>query len=102
MTDRLDLQPFWLQVVGMSSITLKNIPEHLHLTYKQRARRHSRSLQAEILHTLGESANVATDEPSLSVDDVAGSIKPQKPHASLQEMDRSVDTMFRREWERKI
>ncbi|TVP81688.1 MAG: hypothetical protein EA353_01320 [Puniceicoccaceae bacterium] len=85
----------------MASITLKNIPEHLHLTYKQRARRHARSLQAEILHALGESAGIATDEPALSVDDVAGSLIPRVPHASLEQMDRAVDAMFRGEWKRK-
>lgn len=86
----------------MPSITLKNIPEHLHLTYKRRAKRHARSLQAEILHTLGESADAATDdEPSFSIDEVAGCIKPGKPHASVQDMDRAVDAMFRRKWKRK-
>jgi plasmid stability protein len=85
----------------MPSITLKNIPEHLHLTYKRRAKRHARSLQAEILHTLGQSAGAGADEASLSVDDVAGSIKPGKPQVSLEEMDRAVEAMFRREWKRK-
>lgn len=85
----------------MPSITLKNLPEHLHLTYKRRAKRHARSLQAEILHTLGQSADETPDEPELSVDDVAGCIKPSKPKASLQEMDPAVDAMFLREWKRK-
>jgi plasmid stability protein len=84
----------------MASITLKNIPEHLHLTYKRRAKQHARSLQAEILHTLGQATGVATEELELSVDDVAGCIKPVKRHASLQEMDRAVDAMFREEWKR--
>lgn len=85
----------------MSSITLKNIPEHLHLTYKRRAKRHARSLQAEILHTLGQSVGGEADEVPLSVDDVAGSIKPGAPQVSLEEMDRAVDAMFRREWKDK-
>lgn len=85
----------------MSSITLKNIPEHLHLTYKRRAKRHARSLQAEILHTLGQSVDETEDELELGLDDVAGSIKPREPHASLRDMDLAVDAMFRRKWERK-
>ncbi|HKK17278.1 MAG TPA: hypothetical protein VJ952_01245 [Opitutales bacterium] len=97
----VDMQPFWLHLLIMASITLKNIPEHLHLTYKRRARQHARSLQAEILHTLGESAEVLRKEPLVSVDEVAGCIKPGKPRASLSEMDRGVDAMFREQWKRK-
>lgn len=85
----------------MPSITLKNIPEHLHLAYKRRAKQHARSLQAEILYTLGQSAEIAQEEPPVSVDDVAGCIKTVTPHASLQEMDRKVDALFREEWRRK-
>jgi len=36
----------------MKSITLKNIPEGLHRTYRDRARRNARSLNREILLTL--------------------------------------------------
>jgi len=85
----------------MVSITLKNIPEHLHLTYKQRAKQHARSLQAEILYTLGHSADVGREEPSVSVDDVAGCIKPVNQHVSLQKINPAVDAMFRKEWKRK-
>jgi plasmid stability protein len=77
----------------MASITLKNIPEHLHLTYKRRAKRHARSLQAEILYTLGQSADVVREEPPVSVEDVAGCIKSAKAHVSLQEMNPAVDAM---------
>jgi plasmid stability protein len=82
----------------MASITLKNIPEHLHLTYKRRARQHARSLQAEILYTLGQSAEVVREEPQVSVDEVAGCIKPAKSHILVKEMHRGVDAMFREEW----
>ena len=85
----------------MASITIKNIPEHLHLTYKLRAKQHARSLQAEILYTLGQSADVVQEEPPVSIDDVAGCIKPVRPHVSLQEMTPAVDVMFREEWKRK-
>jgi len=85
----------------VSSITLKNIPEHLHLTYKRRAKRNARSLQAEILYTLGQSAMESVEEPSMSVDDVAGCLKPRGSTVSLEEMDRGVDAMFRRQWKSK-
>jgi len=85
----------------MSSITLKNIPEHLHLTYKRRAKRQGRSLQAEILFTLSKSADEAMDDVMLQVDDVAGSIKPAKSAATLDEMEHAVDAMLRREWKSK-
>jgi len=90
-----------LQVTEISSITLKNIPEDLHLAYKSRAKRQGRSLQAEILFTLSQSADETIDEAMLQVDDVAGSIKPAKSAASLDEMEHAVDAMLRREWKRK-
>lgn len=83
----------------MASITLKNIPEQLHATYKRRAKLHTRSLQAEILHTLGQSAGVVVAEEAESIENVAGSIRPGTGrHVSLKEMDASVDAKFRREW----
>lgn len=95
------MQPFWLHLNNVPSITLKNIPEHLHLTYKRRAKRHARSLQAEILHTLGRLADESADDPVLSVEEVAGMIKPAATQVSLDEMDRGVDAMFRRQWKSK-
>ncbi len=86
----------------MPSITLKNIPEHLHLTYKRRAKRHARSLQAEILHTLDQSAGSALETHPLSVEEVAGCIQPKKRQASLAEMDRAVNSMFQEKWTRKL
>ena len=85
----------------MSSITLKNIPEQLHLTYKRRARQHARSLQAEILHTLGESAGSNSEDSSATIEDVAGCIKPaSKRNVSLEAMNEAVDAKFRQEWKR--
>ncbi|TVR54872.1 MAG: Arc family DNA-binding protein [Puniceicoccaceae bacterium] len=40
----------------MKSITLKNVPEDLLHVYRQRARRHARSLNREILQTLAAAA----------------------------------------------
>ena len=83
----------------MSSITLKNIPEHLHLTYKRRARQHARSLQAEILHTLGQFAGSEPDDTTATVEEVAGCIKlTTKRYVSLEAMNEAVDAKFRREW----
>jgi len=84
----------------MASITLKNIPENLHWTYKRRARQHARSLQAEILHTLRECAEEGPTESPLSVEEVAGSIQPKNRSVSLEEMDRTVDAQFHKEWKR--
>jgi plasmid stability protein len=85
----------------MASITLKNIPEDLHWTYKRRARQHARSLQAEILHTLRECAEEAPTEPPLRVEEVAGSIRPKKKRSvSLQEMDQAVNSHFHKKWKR--
>ncbi len=85
----------------MPSITLKNIPEHLHLAYKRRAKQHARSLQAEILHTLGQSVDETVDNRVLSVEEVAGCIEPAKSQVTLEEMDSAVDVMFRQQWKSK-
>lgn len=94
------MQPEWLHLYVMASITLKNIPEHLHLAYKRRAKQHARSLQAEILYTLGQSADGAWEQPPVNIDDVAGCIKPAKRQVSPQEMNLAADVMFRNEWKR--
>lgn len=85
----------------MSSITLKNIPRHLHLAYKRRAKKHSRSLQAEILHTLDLSVGEDPEEGSTDVDEVAGILKPKKHGVTLDDMDRAVDDMFREQWHKR-
>lgn len=41
----------------MKTITLKNIPDTLHQTYRERAQRHARSLNREILQTLEQAAS---------------------------------------------
>jgi plasmid stability protein len=85
----------------MSSITLKNIPKHLHTAYKRRAARHARSLQSEILYTLSESLASSVsgeEEPRLSTEEVAGIVKPARQEVTLGEMDAAVNEMFREEW----
>lgn len=88
----------------MASITLKNIPKHLHAAYKRRAAGHARSLQSEILHTLNEALASAgspeAQEPSLCADEVAGMIKPFRRGVSLKEMDAAVSERFRKKWTR--
>ena len=99
----LALQPFRLHTSLMSSITLKNIPKHLHAAYKRRAARHARSLQSEILHTLNESLASAVSgeqEPPLSAEEVAGIVKSGRHGVTLGEMDAAVGQMFREEWKR--
>ena len=41
-----------LRFLGMSSITIKNIPESVHAALKQRAIQNGRSLNKEIVHCL--------------------------------------------------
>lgn len=82
----------------MASITLKNIPESLHATYKRRAKAHSRSLQAEILRTLASSASIEPMPDPLKPDQVAGMLKPRRKGISLAEMNQGIDQSFRDTW----
>lgn len=82
----------------MSSITLKNIPRHLHMAYKRRAKQHARSLQAEILHTLDQSIGEDPEDEQLDVDEVAGILMPERHGVTLADMDQAVDEMFRGQW----
>ena len=82
----------------MASITLKNIPDDLHVLYKRRAKRNSRSLQAEILLALAERAENGEEERKVEVDDVIGMLKYDGPPISVEEMNAGVDKMFRETW----
>lgn len=82
----------------MASITLKNIPESLHCTYKRRAKAHSRSLQAEILHTLAQGVSMQDEATLLAVADVAGMLKPQGKGVTIQEMDKGIDQWLQASW----
>ena len=75
----------------MASITLKNIPESLHSAYKRRAKAHSRSLQAEILRTLASSASLEPVADSISVNEVAGMLKPKRQGVTVSEMKKGID-----------
>ncbi len=82
----------------MASITLKNIPESLHSVYKRRAKAHSRSLQAEILRTLANSASLEPETDTLSMDQVAGMLKPQRKGVTVAEMDQGIAQSLRDSW----
>ncbi len=82
----------------MPSITLKNIPEPLHCVYKRRAKAHARSLQAEILHTLACNVSTADEANQLTVDDVAGMLKPQRKGVTIQQMDQGLEQSLRESW----
>lgn len=82
----------------MASITLKNIPESLHATYKRRAKAHSRSLQAEILRTLASSASLEPASDPLSVDEVAGMLKPRRQGVTVLEMNKGIAQSLRDSW----
>ena len=82
----------------MASITLKNIPESLHSAYKRRAKAHSRSLQAEILRTLASSAFLEPASETLTVDKVAGMLKPQRKGVTIEEMNKGITQSLRDSW----
>ena len=82
----------------MASITLKNIPEPLHCAYKRRAKAHSRSLQAEILHTLANHAPTADEAGQVAVEDVAGMLKPRRKGVTIQQMHQGIDQSLRESW----
>lgn len=84
----------------MASITLKNIPEDLHVLYKRRAKRNSRSLQAEILLTLSERGNNTDDQDFLEVDDVCGMLKSKVKGVTIEDMHKGIGGMFRKSWKR--
>jgi len=54
----------------MAAITLRNLPEALHSQLKQRARRHHRSLNGEVIAVLQEA--VIADESVLRIQPSAG------------------------------
>ncbi len=82
----------------MASITLKNIPEHLHAIYKRRAAAHHRRLQAEIYRTLALHASGPEGNNSVSIDDVAGMLKPRRKGVRIEDMKPGVDRMFQESW----
>lgn len=82
----------------MPSITLKDIPAHLHETYKRRAKAHRRSLQAEILSTLATHASLPADDSTVSIAEVAGMLRPERKGVSVQDMDKAVEELARKSW----
>ena len=82
----------------MPSITLKDIPVHLHETYKRRAKVHRRSLQAEILSTLAAHASLPAEEATVSIAEVAGMLKPKRKGVGVEDMNRAVAELARKSW----
>lgn len=82
----------------MASITLKNIPESLHLAYKRRAKAHARSLQSEIIHTLAHGVTQQNEGEGLKVEEVAGMLKPRIKGVTIQKMNERIDQALRKSW----
>jgi len=77
----------------MVSITLKDIPESLHRTLKQRARIHHRSLNKEVLATIEGALNGAMRQQEIKLGTGKGFTTHRPSDDSLIKMD------FGNEWE---
>jgi plasmid stability protein len=82
----------------MASITIKNIPESLHVAYRRRAKANARSLQAEILHTLARNVVAPTDAGQLTAKDVAGMLKPRRKGITIEAMHEGIEQSLRKSW----
>lgn len=82
----------------MPSITIKNIREPLYCAFKRRAKAHSRSLQAEILHILARSVVAPEEAGQLAVKDVAGMLKPKRKGVTIEQMRQEIDQTPRESW----
>lgn len=51
----------------MPSITIRDLPDGLHARLRERAARHRRSLNAEIVHTLDEATAPRADDPEATI-----------------------------------
>ena len=76
----------------MASITIKNIPEDLHLRLKQRAEEHRRSLNAEVIACLEAIMAERTDDPEAWIrearvlrEEVGGYLTPDSIDALIEE-----------------
>lgn len=58
----------------------------------------SRSLQAEIVHTLAERAVPQDNEPQVKVDALVGILASGKKALSIEEMNEGVDQLMRKSW----
>jgi plasmid stability protein len=77
----------------MVSITLKDIPESLHRTLKQRAKLHHRSLNKEVLATIEGALHGAEGQPEIKLGTGKGFTTHRSSNDSLVKMD------FGNEWE---
>jgi len=76
----------------MVSITLKDIPEHLHRALKQRARLHHRSLNKEVLATIEGALHGSMGYQEIKLGTGKGFITRRPSDDSLVKMD------FGNEW----
>jgi plasmid stability protein len=77
----------------MVSITLKDIPESLHRTLKNRARLHHRSLNKEVLATIEAALHGSIDHQEVKLGTGRGLTTHRLPDDSLIKMD------FGNDWE---
>lgn len=54
----------------MPSITIRDLPDRLHARLQERAARHRRSLNAEIVHTLDEATSPSAEDPDALLADL--------------------------------
>ena len=60
--------PIWFLGETMATLTLKNIPEHLHARLKESAEKNRRSLNSEILKIIGRPGNPLTKDVEVEID----------------------------------
>ena len=69
------------------TLTLKNVPSHLHRSLKTQAQRHKRSLNQEAILCLEQAISTAADRPSLATPpppvSVGAILKPWASRADL-------------------
>ena len=53
---------FYCQIAGMATLTIRNLPEELHLLLKERAKRNRRSMNQEVIAELGLATKHETPE----------------------------------------
>lgn len=68
----------------MPSITIRDLPERLHARLRERASRHRRSLNAEIVHTLDEATGPQAIDPLVTIEHLRR-LRAEAPASPLTE-----------------
>jgi len=71
----------------MSTITLKNVPDELHASLKERAKAHQRSLNREVISTLMEVVDKHSDSGSGVQEDARAVREPLSVYVTQQDID---------------